>query len=414
MESIIMMPNTTVFVIVSHVVTKMISDGIVPKLIARQQPFVILTDHAKEHEQSILSLYPQLNGNTVIDCDVFNPISIMNTLHAKQIYPCAIFSNSDHLQTATSIVAAFFKVPHKDWHTTQYCKNKSLMRSKLIDLGLSTIWQYTLTNLQELNTIIHNLQYPLIAKPCMGVASMSVRKINDVDELLKYCNHYFMQSSEQTALLLEKYIKGDVYSLETLGDSHTIRTLGGFKTHISPPPYFIETNASWIPTLDSAIELKLLNILKVLNVQFGACHTEFVIDENDKVEIIEINYRSVGDHKEFLINELYDDQYFDDLIDIYLGEKLKHHQPAFSCAAIDYLVAERDGQIIKVPQNMSQSNLNFTALKTVGESVQRDYSNKDYLGILYALSNQESQLKKMMSNTKALLLWEVINEVDFA
>ncbi len=50
--------------------------------------------------------------------------------------------------------------------------------------------------------------------------------------------------------------------------------LGGFRTELSPPPFFVERGLTWDPPDDAATS-HVLGALAALGVSFGACHTEF-------------------------------------------------------------------------------------------------------------------------------------------
>lgn len=50
----------------------------------------------------------------------------------------------------------------------------------------------------------------------------------------------------------------------------------------------------------SAQENQVVDIIRCFGVGFGACHTEFVMT-NKGPRLIEINYRNIGDYREFLM-----------------------------------------------------------------------------------------------------------------
>lgn len=103
------MLNHKPYVIVSHVVNTAVTEGFIPAAQKLGYPVVLLTDHAVAHNQ-VLD-----DSVRVIECEVFNPLSILDTLTEWGITPAALFSNSDHLQTATAIAATAIGLPTKDW-----------------------------------------------------------------------------------------------------------------------------------------------------------------------------------------------------------------------------------------------------------------------------------------------------------
>ncbi|MFT6835339.1 MAG: biotin carboxylase [Francisellaceae bacterium] len=397
------------FVIISHVPTQAVDEGFIPKVLKKKLSIIILTDKDTCYTHLVQKYAEKVK---IIHCDVYNPTSIINTLNGYQISPIAIFSNSDHLQASTSIAAEFYQLPTKSWQASQISKNKSLMRQILLENNLSNIWQYTVSNYKMLNAILEKLTYPLIAKPCLGVASIGVKKIESELALMTYLESYWQNNknntNSQSFILLEKYIAGTIYSMETIGARNDIHILGGFKTRLSQPPYFIETGAQWINNFPQEINEQVLHKLRLIGVNFGSCHTEFVINkETNKVDIIEINYRSAGDQKEFIINNIYADHYFDTIIDLYLGEKDIKLKPKFMAAEIEYLLPTEVGVLTKTPQaNFKSDNLiisSFTPLKGSGDEIKITNSNKDYIGILYSIGQTKKTAEAILNKEKSKL-----------
>ncbi|MCZ8484988.1 hypothetical protein O9993_00405 [Vibrio lentus] len=54
---------------------------------------------------------------------------------------------------------------------------------------------------------------------------------------------------------------------------------------------------------------------------FGVCHSEFIITDSGPV-LVEINYRSIGDGREFLLDNLSGGNWFNTILNLHLGHKL--------------------------------------------------------------------------------------------
>ncbi len=96
-----------VIVMLTHVVNKTATDGFLPAAVNMGYPVYILTDQALAHHQHFsqekLPSYP----TEIIGCDVFNAQAIIDILLQQKITTAAIFTNSDHLQTACAQAASF-------------------------------------------------------------------------------------------------------------------------------------------------------------------------------------------------------------------------------------------------------------------------------------------------------------------
>ncbi|CEJ46729.1 hypothetical protein XAB3213_3610016 [Xanthomonas citri pv. bilvae] len=117
-------------VILTHVCHPAITEGFLPAAHALDLPVWLLTDHRLDH-LAYFREHPSHAPQRVIECDVFNPLGVLDVLHDADIAPRAVFSNSDHLQTSTALVAAALGLPGKDWQVCYAAKNKAAMRQRL-------------------------------------------------------------------------------------------------------------------------------------------------------------------------------------------------------------------------------------------------------------------------------------------
>ncbi|WP_415857556.1 ATP-grasp domain-containing protein, partial [Pseudomonas fragi] len=178
------------FVILAHVAHPAILEGFLPAAHKRGLPVVVITDHAQEHRRLLATSPISPDQLQVIECDVFNPLAVIESLNAQGLRPVAVFSNSDHLQTATAIVAEAFECPGKDWRLCYAAKNKAAMRERMQRLGLPGPWFQVLGANTELPD---DAPWPVVAKPREGVASLDVRLCHNAAELRAYCEQFWQQ-----------------------------------------------------------------------------------------------------------------------------------------------------------------------------------------------------------------------------
>lgn len=83
-------------------------------------------------------------------------------------------------------------------------------------------------------------------------------------------------------------------------------------------------------------------------IGFGACHTEFVLTAQGQ-RLIEINYRCIGDRRDFLLEQTLGIPLFETVLRLHLGEPLSALSLAPRAAAIRYFTPSTEGQIISAP-----------------------------------------------------------------
>lgn len=396
-------------IMLAHVPTDSLNEGFIPAAQRLGYTVVLLTDHAEAHREHFAQMGLPAYPTEIVACDVFNPIAVINAITCRSQKPAVVFSNSDHLQASTSIAAEYFGLPRKNWLVAYGAKNKAEMRAQLQRSGIDTLWHALVCSPQRLAEVLGEAPFPCIVKPREGVASQQVSLCRDRQELEQRCRELWA-GQPGYALLLEEYIAGPLFTLETLGDGSALRVLGGFKVELSPPPHFIELEAHWGTGLPSAVENRVVEMIQALGVGFGACHTEFVLTESGP-RLIEVNYRCIGDYREFLLQETLAFPLFEQVLRLYLGEALPQLDLAPNAAIIRYFTASAAGELKRTPQSfaheMEDMRLSYKPLRVAGDALSLTHSNKDYLGVLRGIGADFDRLAQEMERVSQGLVWEI-------
>jgi biotin carboxylase len=375
--------------VVAGKVTDSVTYGFLPAADRLGLHVTVLTDRPAEHTRA----YP---GREIVACDVTDFREIINTVRS----PDAIFSNSDHLQAPTALAADYFGLPGKDWRAAARAKNKALMRRHLGNGVYSA----------ELGDDLTGAPFPLVLKPREGVASEDVVLVRDAEELAARG----AEIGDGRPLMVEEYLPGRLHTLETLGDARTLRVLGSFRTRISPPPYFVEERLEWAPPPPESDQI--LDCLHALGVGFGACHTEFVVHEG-RARLIEVNYRIIGDHCDFLLADLLRIPVFDEVLEIHLGAPLRaapraaSPQEAGAHAIVDYVLADRSGTLTAAPatgaHEIGDVRVTYRPQRTVGTASALTHTNRDYLGTIQAIGPDPAAVEDAIARFRADHAWDI-------
>jgi biotin carboxylase len=395
-------------IVLAHVPTDSVNEGFLPAARKLGLRITLLTDCADAHRAHFARPGVEVAPDEIVSCDVFNPVAVIDAITQRPRRPAAIFSNSDHLQTSTALAAHYFGLPGKDWHTTYRAKNKAAMREHLQALGVDSLWHATVSSVAHLAALTE-IPFPAIVKPREGVASLQVSLARDRAQLESQCAAVWVDNPGRP-MLIEEYIEGPLHTLETLGDGHRLQALGGFDVKLSPPPYFVEHEAVWTPGPLRGPAARVLEIVRAFGVGFGACHAEFVVTPQGP-RLIEINYRNIGDYREFLLQDTLGIPLFETVLRLYLGEPLPALQLADHAAHIRYLVATRSGTLASAPEAFETqgeySRLRYQPLRKTGEEIVLSNSNKDYVGVLRGTGPDAGLLAADIERTAGPLSWEI-------
>lgn len=393
-------------ILLAHVLTDAVNEGFLPAARRLGLNVTLLTDQAEAHRRYFAATDRAAYPDHILQCDVFDPFAVIDAITRTDPKPAAIFSNSDHLQTSTALAAAYFGLPGKDWKTTYRAKNKAAMRAHLRELGIDTLWYAVVTREDQLSER-SDVPFPCVAKPREGVASQLVRFCADAEELRGHCRTIW-SADPGRAVLIEDYIAGELYTLETLGDGQNLLVLGGFHVTLSPPPDFIEIEGHWGDWLTGAQRDEVVRQIRTVGVCFGSCHTEFVLTPQGP-RIIEINYRTVGDHMEFMLEHTLDIALFEKILCIHLGEPLEGIRLADRVAGIRYFPTKRAGTLCAAPEDSlrieGDLRVQFRRLRHPGDHIRVTRSNKDYLGILSVSAASQGAVGAAIASESARLSW---------
>ena len=379
--------------------TDAVSEGFLPAAARLGLDVTVLTDQPAAHRRA----HPDID---VLECDVRDfraVISRVSTHHR----PDAVFTNSDHLQTQAALAADYFGLPGQDWRAALRCKDKAEMRRRLAAAGVDTVWSTELTE----PVAPGDAPYPCVLKPREGVASEDVVLVDGPEELVAHAKE-ILERRPGAALLVEEYLPGDLFTLETLGDGRVRHALGGFRTELSPPPYFIEECLTFVPAHPGPVVAQVLEQLDALGVGFGACHTEFVVHAG-RARIIEVNYRAIGDQCDLLLARLLEIPLFEHILRTHLGEPLPADLGARrdGAARLDYPCADRAGTLVDAPPatelDVEGVHLTYRPLRAVGERHELYRTNRDYLGVLRATGTDQPAVDRAVAEFLTGRRWEI-------
>ncbi|GAA3198920.1 siderophore biosynthesis protein [Actinocorallia longicatena] len=355
--------------VVTGKVTDSVIEGFLPAAARLGLDVTLLSDRPGD--------YP---GHRVIGCDVTDYREIVQVGR-----PDAYFSNSDHLQAATALAASFHDLPGKDWKAALRCKNKALMRRALGDVGA---WEWP---------VPADAPFPLVVKPREGVASEDVVLVRSAAELAALPDF-------GRPMVAEEYLRGELHTLETLNG----RVIGSFHTTVSPEPYFIEERLDWAQPPPETPQV--LAALAGLGVGLGACHTEFIVG-GGRARIVEVNYRVIGDHCDFLLADLLGRDLFADILRAHLGEPVEITPGPAAAASVDYVLATSSGTLTSAPPFtetvIGDVRLTYRPQLPVGSRVEHTHTNRDYLGTIQAVGPTTAAVDAALLAFRAARSWDL-------
>ncbi|WP_130813080.1 acetyl-CoA carboxylase biotin carboxylase subunit family protein [Olsenella sp. Marseille-P4559] len=209
---------------------------------------------------------------------------------------CAIGSDFNNI-TATYI-ANELGLTANSVETVERSTNKHLMRETFAQHGDSSPKSILVTPENRESVDISEMRFPLIVKPTDRSGSRGITRLEKQADLQSALDDAFSCSWEHAAVV-EEYVTGEEFSVEYIswkGEHHFLQMTKKFTTGA---PHFIETG-HFEPALISnelveRTKAVVSHALDSLGVQYGASHSEVIIDRSGKPWIVEIGSRMGGD-----------------------------------------------------------------------------------------------------------------------
>lgn len=202
--------------------------------------------------------------------------------------------------------------------------DKKLMRKTLEGSALREP-DVIVLNTATVSDVSLNVKFPVIVKPASNSASRGVTLVNNTRELNEAIQRALPYCLNDSTLLVEEYLPGDQYSIETVtfnGEHHIVAIV---KEELSGAPYFMErTNIIDIEVNQRLAKpaKKFVNeLLNKINVRVGPSHIEVKI-YNDEIRLIELATRS-GLLRDRLIKAAKGSDYNELILKSYLGASIK-------------------------------------------------------------------------------------------
>lgn len=210
-----------------------------------------------------------------------------------------IASTSDYFIEAAAKLAKHFNLPGPCPEAISICRSKEKQRRMLLNAGIGVPEYRKVISVDEAANSANKIGFPVVIKPVAGSGSVGVRLCRNLDEVICHSEKLLDRTvnergiRQRSDILVEQYIYGDEYSVETFGKE----VVGITKKYLGSEPYFVETGHDFPALLPAAakavISHTVLKSLEILHLDWGPNHTEIRLNEKG-VFVIEVNPRLAG------------------------------------------------------------------------------------------------------------------------
>lgn len=233
------------------------------------------------------------------DADFFYEISITEKDQildiCRKIQPDAVATiGSDLANITVQYLAEELGLPGNSRECIRNSTNKASMRLAFQEAGIPVPFFKTV----EAGEKYSPQSYPVIVKPTDRSGSRAITKVYKEEDLADAVMNAVSQSFEKKAII-EEYIEGAEYSVETISYNGCHTCLAVTKKYTTGSPNYIEVAhiqpAPLTEEMENRVKKLVFRALDALGVVCGAAHSELRISKKGEIRIIEIGSRMGGD-----------------------------------------------------------------------------------------------------------------------
>lgn len=313
---------------------------------------------------------------------------------------------TDYGVLTASYISKELNIPGLDYESAQVVKNKYLTRKILNANNVDDIKQfYVISNKKELNRIASKIQFPVIVKPVDGSGSKGIQRVDNIENLQE-ATKKALSSSLSHKVLIEDFIVGDEYGVESIVINGKVYILGILEKIMTQPPYYAELGHSISEKLIFEKKLKKIveDSIKLLNINIGAVNMDILVTDTGEVSIIDVGARMggnlIGSH---IIPSSIGYDYLGNLIKLAVNDEVEIPKIKKSNFVSSRLLALNPGKIIELPDISKISNdYNVSVFfnKKIGDEINVYKNNLDNCGYVLSMGEDSQKVKINVQQAK--------------
>lgn len=309
---------------------------------------VLLTDRTTFIEKR--TEFPDVHLMQLCDINNIDEIkNIIKRLQLKALDISAIVSFVDPYCRTACILCEELGINH--FTTIAVSKMLNKIHSRKILSNTPYVPYYNVfTKHSELDKNQIEKQLPAIMKSPNSTGSNDVYRINNFKEF-KYYLKRLLSKYPDKPVLVEEFLDGPQYLVETMFYENKLHIIAIFKQEITFVQKFIVTGYNFITNNDEAfldsLNIAIENIIKAHGMKQGPCHLEMRL-VNKQWKLIEVNPRISGGAMNNIIETALGINLVEETLKIALGEKPNFEPKYINHTFTQYVIMSETGVLEKV------------------------------------------------------------------
>jgi len=343
--------------------------------------------------------YVRLDGIEARVVDTVAPAAIGAACAALDGRICGVTSSSEYFIGAAAAQARALGLPHPDPEAIAVCRDKATQRERLAAGGLPGPAFVTAPTPEVAADAAVLIGFPVVVKPVAGSGSIGVRRCATAGEVVAAAAAILevdpatIALPPQRAVVVEEYLSGDEYSVETLDEV----PVGVTRKHLGPEPFFVEIGHDFPATLGPAVTAEIgdaaVAALRALGLGWGCAHVELRYGPGGP-RIVEVNPRLAGGMIPRMVQEATGIDMIAYQVAKAAGRAVLPAPSRARSASIRFLVAPVSGRLASVRgidvARAANGIVEAALTREVGQDIELRQSFQDRLGYVIAAADDQA------------------------
>jgi biotin carboxylase len=314
-------------------------------------------------------------------------------------------------------IASELNIVGNSMETAIKATNKAEMRGCLKQHNVPIPFFYKANSYEDYISATRHFKSRCIVKPVDNSGSRGVFLVKDVsdNEAVKYAFEYSKKYSRCGDILVEDYMSGHEFSVESLSVDGDVFVIAVTDKLTNGAPRFVELGHSQPTRLPGEVRKQVESVtiaaVKALGIKNGPSHTEVMVT-SEGPKIVELGARPAGDNvTSFLVPLSTGVDMVKCCIQMALGQKPDLERKTNMGSAIRYFETQA-GTIKKIRGVQEAEKIpgvkQVTFVKNVGDTIGEIYNSTDRMGFVIAQAETAQKAIKACEEAKSLIVIDVV------
>ena len=236
---------------------------------------------------------------TISDKLYFEPLTVenvMNIIHHEQPEGVIVtLGGQTAINLAKPLVQMGVKIIGTDLEAIDKAEDRKLFEAIMREVGIPQPQAKAVTEIEDGVAAATTIGYPVLVRPSFVLGGRAMQIVGN-EQALRHYLHNAVEINEDSPVLVDKYIMGKEAEVDAICDGTDV-FIPGIMEHVERTGIHSGDSISVYPSfsLSDAVKQKMIDYTVRLGKAIGIVglyNIQFIVDNEDKVYVIEVNPRS--------------------------------------------------------------------------------------------------------------------------